>query len=225
MGDLPRRWPDEHDRRGAWRETRLTIGAVWLVGFPLLWSLGRLLAGVTRGWGEPRPYGAWRRAIRPFAWTCGAVGIALIAFGGGEFHHGPMFGEITVSAAARRDPFNPGCFRFLRIAVDRPLAEVPDDWDLRTDPEPRPEWSFGHRGIGLHADRRLGTRFFGYRLGGDPDQPDYEERTALDLSLWYALLPAALWSGASLWRSARRAARQRAASVTTRSRAASPGAS
>ena len=201
LDDLPRRYPDDATPPGAWRETRLTTGIVWLAGFPLLWSLARLFAGVTRGWGDPRAAGAWRRAVRPAAWTCGAIGAGLIAFGGGRFDSGPRFGEVSVSAAARRDPFNPGHARFLRVAVERPLAAVPERWDSRAFPEPHPPWSLGHRRFGLHADRRLGTRYFAHRLGGDPDDPDHEERTALDLSLWYALLPAAGWSAVSLWRS------------------------
>ena len=198
--------------RLGWRRTRVTVAVVWLAGFPLAWSLLRLADGVRHGWDRPPPR-PWRRAARPWVGTFAALAAALLAFGGAtpEWRpRGPTLFDRTVTVTARRDyhaRFHP---RFVRLTLDgeRPADPVPG----------RPAWGYGDRRCGLRADRWDAPRPLpGYAVF-DPDSASTFEprssRVAVDVSLWYLLLPAAAWSAVGLWRTRRRRA---AASVSAES--------
>ena len=174
---------------------------------PLLWSLVRLRGGMTRGWDDPA--GRWRRAVRPWAATAAAVGAATLVLGPGDFSGAdhPLTDDIAAGADVRRDPHSPGHPRALRVSLEYPTSpsEPRGPYDLFPH-EPAP-FRLGDRTRGVQLERENGLRadFEGHVSYANPSEVVRQggTRVALDLSLWYALLPAAVWSGVVLWRSRR----------------------
>ena len=195
-----------------WEESGASVSLGWFVGLPLALSLWRAGRGASVGRGEPRPPGRWDRliaALRPAAWTAAAFAVGCVILGSGWRTEGGT----AIHWGARRDPLHAPHPRFLRLDVSRPATD--DD----------ASWALGRRAWGLQISRlrhvpaepftpesaaaQLNRAWRGGN-DADPDFPDAGRvRFAVDLSLWYALLPAALWSGGVLWRA--RAGRMRPA--------------
>ena len=175
----------------AWREREVRVSLWWFAGLPLLISVARLGRGVRSGWGDPRPAGRWRRAVRPFAATAAAIAAVAVAAGwGGPDRTAWVFPPTGSGCSVRSDPFAAWHPRFVRGTIDE-----------RGDAAPA--WSVGDRCWGFQASRTRNSAEIAWpdRRTDDPDfAPPGTARTAVDLSLWYAFLPAALWSGTVLWR-------------------------
>ena len=197
----------------AYRVASFQAGAIWLAGVPLLWSLIRLRHGVRNGWDAPA--GRWRRAARPWGLTGAVIGAAALALGPGDSSGSghEIFDGVDAMATVRRDPFSPGHPRFLRLALDLPTPPSPKrgEYDLVPDRPPPIDWGDRTRGVQCQRHNGLRTDFQGHVSYVNPFDVPRQGGTklALDVSLWYALLPAALWSGVVLWRS--RAGRMRPA--------------
>ena len=184
-----------------WRTVGLSVALPWLVGVPLLWWLARLLAAARAGWGDPIEPGRGRRAMRPWAWTFGLIGAAT-AFSAGDFLRGTRPDEVRVGFAPLRSPFSAIHPRSLRLTVLIPPPTVSDPTGP-VDLSPENVNSFVFRRGGVRASRERLSRV---RLRGRTVREGYD-LSRIDLSLWYALLPAAGWSAVSLWRSRERTRR------------------
>ena len=201
-------WPTVWGGELAWRTVGLSLALPWLLGVPLLVSLARAVAAARGGWGDPVPAGRWRRAARPWAATFAAIGTAAVLFAGPR--PVPTGGGTHVEFAPLRDPYVDPHPRGLRLVV------------VRAPPPGPPALGLLLMDAGT-TDRTLGGRRLGVRVESVRSDPAVRgvpvptwSRTAVDLSLWYALLPAAAWSGLTLWRT-------RAGGRSRTSPAASPG--
>ena len=194
--------PTVFGREFAWKVAMLLIALPWLAGWPLLWSLWRFVAGVRGGWGDPRPAPAWRRATFPFAATFAAIAVASIVLADPGVAR-PTGGAGVFGFAPLRDPFadaHPWALRL--VLTDRPPPAPPwvylEEVHRPADGDPG---TFGNRRWGLRVTNRRGARVRVPGAGAFLTEPDV---FAVHLSLWYALLPTALWSGTVLWRTRRR---------------------
>ncbi|QDT16303.1 hypothetical protein [Alienimonas californiensis] len=192
--------------RLAWKQLDLTVGIVWLLGPPLVWSLVRSVSFL-RSARPPAEPSRWRLAARPWVGTFAAIGGGMLLLNGtwdtSGREHGPTIRDTRVTLVARRDRFSAIHPLFLRLTLDLPREARQTGVDV-------PSWVVGSRRWGFQADRRdSGRTLPGYAVFDHDDPRGGRPRVAFNLSLWYVLLPAALWSGVSLWRT--RAGRMRPA--------------
>ncbi|NNJ25196.1 hypothetical protein [Alienimonas chondri] len=184
----------------AWKTIDATVGIVWFLLAPLLWTLVRIGQAWRHGWPLPKPFGRWRRAVRPWAVTFGLLGAGLLWLGGTK-NAGQSFGETRLSMDLRRDAYSPSHPRFVRLSVAHPLPPAVVPAGLEYPREGPVGWYWGDRQRGLLLERRNASQGVLARFPTRADNPRRgESLTSLDLSLWYVLLPAALWSGVVLWR-------------------------